>query len=134
MTITFHVPGIPRPQGSKRHVGRGVMIEQSPHVGNWRALASIIAKQAMNGRPMLDGEVHLSVTFVFPRPKKHAKMKESPMWHSSPPDVSKLIRAVEDSMSGIVFVDDRKIVSVYGEKQYAREGKEPGAYIEVTSE
>jgi crossover junction endodeoxyribonuclease RusA len=31
-TIVFTVPGKPAPQGSKRHVGRGIMVESSNHV------------------------------------------------------------------------------------------------------
>lgn len=33
--ITVH--GLPAPQGSKRHVGRGVMVESSKNVKPWRS-------------------------------------------------------------------------------------------------
>ena len=34
--LTFRVYGTPAPQGSKRHVGRGVMVESSKKVAPWR--------------------------------------------------------------------------------------------------
>ena len=32
----FTVHGLPAPQGSKRHVGKGVMVESSKYVKPWR--------------------------------------------------------------------------------------------------
>ena len=34
--FSLFVPGIPAPQGSKRHVGHGVMVESSARVKSWR--------------------------------------------------------------------------------------------------
>ena len=34
--LRINVLGTPAPQGSKRHVGRGIMVESSRLVGPWR--------------------------------------------------------------------------------------------------
>lgn len=115
MRIEFNVPGTPRPQGSKRHIGHGVMIESSKHVKNWRAVASLAALQAMAGaKPIQKPEaVAVHVHFIFERPKKHYNSKglkaDSPGLHTQTPDVDKLLRALLDSMTGIVFCDDAQV-------------------------
>ena len=42
--ITLTVRGLPAPQGSKRHIGRGVMVESSKRVKPWRDAAGDIDK------------------------------------------------------------------------------------------
>jgi crossover junction endodeoxyribonuclease RusA len=67
--IAFFVPGKPAPQGSKRHVGRGIMVESSRDVGPWRERVALVAHNAMAGRDLLDGAVAVRLEFTLPRPK-----------------------------------------------------------------
>jgi crossover junction endodeoxyribonuclease RusA len=53
--ITFYVPGKPAPRGSKRHVGRGIMVDSSREVGPWRERVALAAHNAMAARDLLDG-------------------------------------------------------------------------------
>ncbi len=120
--IRLTVPGIPRPQGSKRHVGRGIMVESSKLLGPWRERVALAAQASMEGREPIEGPVHLAARFYFQRPRAHFgsgrnsdKLKPSAAEHpQGRPDLSKLVRAVEDSLSGIVFRDDAQIVSLAG--------------------
>ena len=50
MKITFEVYGQPAPQGSKRHVGGGRMIESSKAVAPWREAVKWAAIEAMTQR------------------------------------------------------------------------------------
>ena len=50
--VEIRVYGIPRPQGSKRHVGRGIMVESSRHVGQWRNDVMSAAATAHRGAPI----------------------------------------------------------------------------------
>ena len=71
--IKYEIVAIPRPQGSKRHVGRGIMVESSKHIKNWRAFARLKAEEAMKGHSLIDKPtaVLINVRFYFDRPQKH---------------------------------------------------------------
>lgn len=44
--VEFFVPGRPAPQGSKRHVGHGIMVESSRDLGPWRERVALAANPA----------------------------------------------------------------------------------------
>lgn len=123
--ISFKVEGIPRPQGSKRHVGGGRMIESSKHVAAWREWVRMRAAEAMAGRAPFTGPVSVEAVFWFVRPKSHFKgtsVRESaPLLPASRPDVDKLLRASLDAMTGIVFVDDSQVCMLLGCKEYHKQ-------------
>ena len=108
----FTAIGTPRPQGSKRAFianGRAVMTE-SNKAGHrdWRATVQQAAIEAMAGRPPIDGPLEVLVTFALPRPKSHPKHKRT--WPTARPDVDKLVRAVNDSLTHVIWRDDSQIV------------------------
>jgi Holliday junction resolvase RusA-like endonuclease len=133
--LDLFVAGIPAPQGSKRHVGGGALVESSAAVGDWR---TVIAWTAANeykdesGQRLapLAGAVVLAVEFVMPRPKSLPKRKPTPP-HTKRPDVDKLLRAVGDAMTGVVWADDSHIVEMTGTKRYAELDEQPGAHLLV---
>ena len=133
--VTFRVEGMePAPQGSKRHVGNGRMIESCPHVKPWRILVAQSAVAA--GVPLLRGPVRMSIVFVFTRPaghfRKDGSLKPSaPRHHCVRPDGSKLLRSTEDALSKLAFEDDSRIVGGAWEKRYAVGKERPGALITV---
>ncbi|QDH92357.1 RusA-like resolvase [Gordonia phage Spooky] len=57
MTNTIWIPGIPAPQGSKRHVGNGILIESSKRVGPWRAVVALTVGEQTT--TVLDGPVRI---------------------------------------------------------------------------
>jgi crossover junction endodeoxyribonuclease RusA len=124
-TITFEVLGIAAPQGSKIKTRWGAMREANPRTMPWRQEVAACAQRAMQGRTMLFEAVTLTVRFGFPHPKshyrtgKHAHELRDKVWHmTSKPDLSKLVRAVEDAMTGIVYRDDAQITSILAQKAY----------------
>lgn len=131
MRVFFEVDGIPAPQGSKRHVGGGRMIEQSKRVGPWRAA---VKRAAELEAEKLDGplsSVHglgYETHFFFPKPKK--SRYAAPIGHQIG-DVDKLQRAVFDALtqSGLI-VDDAHFVTGRASKQWADEDG-PGVVIVV---
>jgi crossover junction endodeoxyribonuclease RusA len=134
-SVTFRVEGLaPAPQGSKRHVGGGVMIESCNAVKPWRLL---VAQSAIAARvPLLRGPVRLSLVFLFSRPaghyRKNGTLKPSaPAYHAVRPDGSKLQRSTEDALSGLVIEDDARIVGTVWDKRYCVGGERPGALITV---
>ena len=113
-TIEFTVEGIPRPQGSKRHVGNGMMVESSQYVESWRTMIRDAARKAMSGRECIrDKAVSIQATFYFERPKLHYLSKglrsNAPVIVTKKPDVDKLLRAVLDACTAIVYYDDSQV-------------------------
>ncbi|MHC6175440.1 RusA family crossover junction endodeoxyribonuclease [Glutamicibacter sp. X7] len=125
--ISFFVEGIPAPQGSKRHVGGGRMIESSAKVRPWReAVAAEAQRIAQKLDQPLDGHLRLIVRFELPAPKR-SRFGSRP---AGPPDLDKLIRAVDDAltMSGLI-VDDARIVTISASKHWATDS--PGASVTI---
>lgn len=133
--ITYEIEGIPRPQGSKKHVGNGVMVESSKYVAGWRAYAKLKAVEAMRTAQRIEKPcgVQIDVGFVFDRPLRHLTKKglrpESPNYYTSKPDVDKVLRALLDSMTGVVFGDDSQVCVLNVSKTY---GKAPATIVRVT--
>ena len=140
-SFTFTVLGKPAPQGSKRHVGKGVMVESSKRCKPWRQDVRHTAIDLLPGGwyARMEDAMLLSVTFVFARPKNHfrtnGELKPSAPKHCTGRigDVSKLIRAVEDAMTGIVYNDDAQIINLLATRRYATATESPCAIITVTA-
>lgn len=104
--VTFSVEGLPAPQGSKRHVGGGRMVESSRKVGPWRALVEVAARQAMT--EPFTGPVAVTLTFHMPMPKSRpAKIRRlGTIWSSVRPDIDKLARSTLDALTASGIIDD----------------------------
>lgn len=131
MTLTFFVPGKPAPQGSKRHVGNGILLESSPHVGPWRERVAIAAHNAMNGRPIYSGQVEVWLDFILPRPKSTPKARTPPAIKR--PDIDKLARAILDAITGTILADDAQVTYLSATKRLAEIDETPGVRIEVNA-
>ena len=142
-SFSIRVPGIAAPQGSKRHVGHGIMIESSKRLKPWRAKVTDAAAEAFEGRETIDAPVILTAIFSFPRPASHfGTGRNSGVLKPTAPsypsgrvgDLSKLIRAVEDSLTDAgVWRDDSRVV-LYGAgtgKVWVATGTGPNTYIRV---
>jgi crossover junction endodeoxyribonuclease RusA len=127
--LDLFVPGQAAPQGSKRHVGRGVLLESSKAVAPWRTTVAWHASQAYGG-PVLDGALAVRIEFVMRRPLSLPKRKATPP-HIKKPDVDKLARAVLDALTGIVWRDDSQVIDMHPTKRYAEVGERAGARIQV---
>ena len=134
--ITFTVAGMaPQPQGSKRHLGNGVMVESCKNLKPWRYL---VQQAAINlNHPTITGPVSLSCIFLFPRPKSHYTAKgtlrpSAPAFHSVKPDGSKCLRSTEDALvdAGLLQDDARIAISSFT-KRYTVAAEHPGALITI---
>lgn len=104
------VYGLPAPQGSKRHVGKGIMIESSAKVQPWREAVKMAALVAMGGSPDgVSGPISVQMIFTMNRPKTAPRTRKHP---DRKPDLSKLIRSTEDALTDIgAWEDDARVVS-----------------------
>jgi Holliday junction resolvase RusA-like endonuclease len=156
-TIEFTVYGKPEPRGSKqafvplhpktkqpyRRDNGGVVVstvDDNKKSKGWMQSVASEARDAYAGEP-LGGPLRLSLTFHMPRPEYHfgtgrnagvIKPRFANAAHTKKPDRLKLARAVEDALSGVLYVDDAQTVAGPVEKQYCDPGTEPR--VEITIE
>lgn len=143
MHCEFFVPGLPKPGGSKtptvvRRKGGAIVMNEKGNpvitvrdackgVREWRAVVADAASRAIQ-RP-IHGPIRLDVEFRMPRPQGHyrtgkyagQKRENAPRWHTVKPDRTKLLRALEDAMKGIAWIDDTQVVCGNVVKVYADE-------------
>ena len=114
--MKFAVQGIePAPQGSKRHVGNGRMIEASKKVKPWRFAVSQAALES--GYQLTDRPVMVQITFIFSRPKSHYNSKgvlkqTAPFYKSTKPDLDKLCRSTLDGITNVLLKDDSQVIKI----------------------
>ena len=120
MSLLFVVSGLPAPQGSKRHVGNGIMVEQSKKVGPWRdSVTGAIHDQHTGTYPAQPALTPLDVNVVFTLPAPKSLPKTRPSHPVRTPDLDKLIRSTMDALtiSGI-WDDDARAVTITATKTY----------------
>ena len=144
MITKIRAYGIPAPQGSKKHIGNGILIESSKKVRPWRKelLRATLDSSTYSGIIITKAcSVHLE--FLIPRPRSHYgtgrnknKLKDSsPIFCTSlrNGDIDKLCRSTIDGLSeksgGKLIKDDSLIVQLTVIKRYCLEGELPGALI-----
>lgn len=140
--MTFFVPGLLKPAGSKKafahaRTGKIIVTDDSGQPGrDWRACVADHAVVAMGRQGPILEAVSLELTFVMPRPKGHfgtgrnaREVKRSaPQYPTTKPDATKLLRSVEDALTGIVWRDDAQVVEQVVWKCY---GSRPGVHVHV---
>lgn len=126
--LTIDVSGDPASQGSHSVIhGRIVQVNSAKHK-RWRnAVAFAALDLVTDGWELLDEPLELSVIFYLPRPKSVTRTHPAVM-----PDVDKLLRAVFDSLSGVIYLDDSRIIRATAQKLYA-DARGPGALIRVNT-
>ncbi len=142
--IQFFVPGTARPGGSKRafmnkRSGKICVVEDCRDNKNWRADIQTRFLQAQ-GMSFGRSPVQLELQFFFQRPKSHygtGKKAEcvkssAPHYHAQKPDATKLIRAVEDALTGLAWHDDAQVCRQIVEKHWCGPGTlMPGVWIRI---
>lgn len=124
--VSFTVYGVAQPAGSKRagmsKGGKMFVRDDAKRSRPWKTQVSQAAGQAMGASALLDGPLELSVIFRVPRPKGHYGARglrpSAPAYPAVRPDVTKLLRAVEDACTGIVWRDDAQVVEQHAVKLY----------------
>ena len=84
----------------------------------------------MKPKEPLEGPLSLDLEFYFERPKSHFRTgkyshllkKECTIYHKNTPDLSNLIKFVEDALIGSFYRDDRQIVIINAIKYYCHNG------------
>lgn len=145
--LIFFVPGIPQPAGSKKafvlrkggaYTGRAVIVDANDKSKPWQRSVQATILEFFANEPLqpFDGPIRLIVEFRLPRPKGHYRTGKNaselrpgaPPFPTTKPDATKLLRGLEDALTGIVWKDDSQIVTQIVRKRYH---DSPGAAVEI---
>jgi Holliday junction resolvase RusA-like endonuclease len=129
--VTFTVYGEAQAKGSMRAFG-GHVTDSNRHVRGWAQLVAEAASRelAARGGQQITGPVLVSVRFGLKRPIKYRRLGIH-VAHCVKPDIDKLVRGVLDALSGVVFGDDKQVVTLSATKVYAPADGAPYATITV---
>lgn len=138
-TLEFTVLGRPQPAGSKRAIpiyrgtgkdkkftGRTATVDDAKKSRPWKDSVAAAAHEHLDGRPPLTGPLLLEVDFYVARPAGHygsgrnagVVRPAAPRFPAVRPDATKLIRALEDALTGLVWRDDAQVVVQTVRKRY----------------
>jgi Holliday junction resolvase RusA-like endonuclease len=148
LRVAFTVTGTPIPQGSKRAwVAGDGKVRMTEDAGarhhTWRMEITGAARQAMAnigrfGEPYRE-PITCVLTFRTHRPKGHygtgknadIVKPSAPPYPAKSPDLDKLTRAVWDSLTSVVWVDDGQVVAATIRKQFIERWEEEGVEVKV---
>lgn len=85
-----------------------------------------IARDHCN-RPYYQGPLELNITFFFPKEKKEGQ------YHYQKPDLSNLIKFIEDVAESILYDNDCTIASIVAQKLWAKESRTEFTITELTN-
>lgn len=148
--VGYWVAGTPIPQGSKRawynQQTKQVMMTEDAGARHttWRHELSGQARQAMADAGYIEPfrqPIHIGLHFKLHRGLGHygsgrntEKLKPSaPPFPIKPPDIDKLTRAVLDSLTSIVWVDDSQVVRMTCTKAWVDRWEEEGVAVYVST-
>ena len=141
----FEVIGRPEPQGSKkgfvhpRIPGRVILVDDNAKkLKPWREQVTLTAKACRpRGWKPIDGPVFQALVFVLKRPKGHyladgrTLSTRATRYPDTQPDSDKLERAICDSLQGVAYVNDSRIVTRVNVERWAEIGEAERVIIEV---
>lgn len=137
--ISFYVPGTPKPAGSKRAImnrfsGKAYVIDACEKSRDWKTTVAQVASDAYKG-DLLTEPIELQIVFLFDRPQSHwganGKLRaKAPAHKNTKPDLTKIIRAAEDALTGIIWRDDSQVVEIIARKAFTEKWRS-GAYISI---
>jgi len=149
-TLFVTAYGSPAPQGSKKHVGHGVMIDQNRDgLHTWRDDVKMATMRVLEETPEWDRTAPAvlgAFTFTMRRPNTHyvagdpgRELRDSaPRLHVSRPDLDKLLRSTWDALTASGAIrDDCRLAQVFATKVYLdptgfRDLDRPGVKIALT--
>jgi Holliday junction resolvase RusA-like endonuclease len=111
--VTIIIPIIPTAQQRPRHSGR-VVFKTTSQRTNEKEIIYYMRQQWK--QPPIKSKVHLSVAAFFPIPASWPKYKKETAEaeeKTSKPDMSNLIKDIEDCGNGILWVDDAQITKFF---------------------
>lgn len=129
--ITIIVPGQPvgkgRPRAFQTRGPRRTIKMHTPEkTRDYEQAIALVGRQAMQGREPLGGPVRITLRIFMEIPASWSKAKREAALQGgvlpiSKPDASNVLKAVEDALNGIAYIDDSQIIDATISKRYSAE-------------
>jgi len=123
--ITFSIPGeaVAKGRAKVTTIGGHARMYTPTKTLNYESKVALFAKQAMGDRNLFDGPVALDLTLYMAIPASWSKKKRDmalsgAVIPTTKPDCSNVLKAVEDGMNGVVYLDDKQIADLRVSKRY----------------
>lgn len=132
LLVSFTVAGVAQSRGSKsigrKKDGTSFVRDSNRKSGPWMRVVEKAAKHAMQaaGKEPTARPVKLVVTVYRERPKCHfgtgknaaVLHQRAPAFPGTYPDITKIVRGIEDAMNEVVWVDDAQVTDQDNRKRY----------------
>ena len=130
--VTFKIPGKPEGKGRPRFARRGKFVTTytDNKTRTYESKIKDIAMVAMGASMPLTTPLEAFIYISYPVPASYSKTRKADCLANTErpnkkPDIDNVVKAVCDSINGVVYVDDTQIVDLHATKVYG----EP--YVEV---
>lgn len=133
----FDVPGAPVAKGRPRAARAGpegrVRVYTPQKSARFEERVRLCAMEA--GVKPLDGPLAIFCWFQFPPKGSPRKGVPRPAdWKTTRPDLSNLLKSVEDGLAGVGYADDAQIVWAMAMKYHGAQGSAPKVTVRVQRE
>ena len=135
MEFEFDIEPVEQARPRATRMRNGIRVYDPKKVAVFKRQLGLLAKQQMLDRGLEPFDGPLEVCMEFYRPvqasvskKERARRISGVHRPTVKPDLSNYIKALEDGLNGIIWIDDNRIVQIVAEKKYS---DRPRVVIEV---
>lgn len=135
MRFEFDIEPVEQARPRATRFGKGIRLYDPKKVTVYKQQLGYLGRQAMQERGLEPFDGELTVRFEFYRlvqasiSRKERDRRISGVHRPTvKPDLSNYIKALEDGLNGIIWIDDNRIVQIVAEKKYS---DRPRIVIEV---
>ena len=135
MRFEFDIEPVEQARPRATRMGKGIRLYDPKKVTIFKRQLGMLAKQQMLDRGLEPYDGPLEVRMEFYRPvqaslstKERTRRLSGVHRPTVKPDLSNYIKALEDGLNGIIWIDDNLIVSLQAEKFYS---ERPHLVVEI---
>ena len=120
MSISLTIPGPPVGKQRARICRTGHAFTPAKTVNYEALVKQTFAAKYPDFVPMSGPLRMILSSYIMPSKETTRKLKKgAKIYPTIRPDISNVLKSIEDALNGLAYVDDKQIISVYAEKKYS---------------